>query len=66
LYIDGGVDLADRIFSKTLFDEDGLLKTWKEMPMHPLQEEEPNGDRNWIESSPALQVSHLYSKKEES
>ena len=56
LYIDGDIDLADRIFSNTLFGNEDLLKTWNELPQHPLQEEEPNGDRQWISSSPALQV----------
>nr|AMN88357.1 DROSHA [Mytilus galloprovincialis] len=56
LFLDGGIEVTDRIFSNTLFgDSDELLQTWKEIPLHPLQEDEPNGDRHWIESSPALQ-----------
>ena len=57
LFLDGGIEVADRIYGQTLFnDSDPLLQTWKELPLHPLQEDEPNGDRHWIKSSPALQV----------
>lgn len=55
LFIDNGIELAGRIFCQTLFDDDRLIKTWRELALHPLQEEEPNGDRQWVESSPALQ-----------
>jgi hypothetical protein len=48
---------VDAIFGRTLFgDDDSCLRTWTELPLHPLQEDEPGGDRHWIESSPALQV----------
>ena len=56
LFLDGGVDLVDKIFAKTLFDDLDLVRTWKQLPLHPLQEDEPEGDRHWVESSPALQV----------
>ena len=63
LFLDGGIEVTDRIFSYTLFnDSDSLLQTWRELPLHPLQEDEPNGDRHWIQSSPALQV-NFYSCK---
>ncbi|XP_021349627.1 ribonuclease 3-like [Mizuhopecten yessoensis] len=55
LFIDNGIELAGRIYCQTLFDDDRLVKTWRELALHPLQEEEPNGDRQWLESSPALQ-----------
>ena len=54
--LDGGLEQADKVFSMCLFDEPDLLDTWENVPEHPLQLEEPNGDRHWIESSPALQV----------
>ena len=52
----GGLQQADKVFTRCLFDEPDLLEIWKNVPEHPLQLEEPNGDRHWIESSPALQV----------
>lgn len=56
LFLDGGLDVVDGIFGRTLFgDEDTCLRTWLDLPLHPLQEDEPGGDRHWIESSPALQ-----------
>ena len=54
--MDGGIQEADRIFGDALFDDPNLLYIWKNLPPHPLQEEEANGDRHWVESSPALQV----------
>ncbi|XP_062584248.1 ribonuclease 3-like isoform X1 [Saccostrea cucullata] len=56
LYLDGGIDLADRVFGETLFKgEDKYLNIWRELPQHVLQEDEPGSDRHWIESSPTLQ-----------
>ncbi|XP_005107264.1 ribonuclease 3 [Aplysia californica] len=55
LFLDGGIDVADKIFSGTLFDdEDVLLGTWNDLPQHVLQQEEPAGDRHWVKSSPIL------------
>ncbi|XP_022323160.2 ribonuclease 3-like isoform X3 [Crassostrea virginica] len=56
LYLDGGIDLADRVFAETLFkEEDKYLRIWRDLPLHVLQEDEPESDRHWIESSPTLQ-----------
>lgn len=61
LFLDGGIEITDRIFSQTLFnDSESLLQTWRQLPLHPLQEDEPNGDRHWIPSSPALQKLVLF------
>lgn len=54
--LSGGLEEADKVFSRCLFDEPVLLDVWNGTTEHPLQLEEPNGDRHWIESSPALQV----------
>lgn len=36
--MDGGVALADRIFTLSFFaDEPGLGRIWTELPLHPLQ-----------------------------
>ena len=60
--MDGGIDLADRVFAETLFkEEDKYLRIWRDLPLHVLQEDEPESDRHWIESSPTLQVSLLNS-----
>ncbi|GFS04262.1 ribonuclease 3 [Elysia marginata] len=56
LFLDGGIEVADAVFSRALFDdEEILLKTWTDIPKHVLQHEEPGGDRHWIKSSPILQ-----------
>ncbi|CAG9760358.1 unnamed protein product [Ceutorhynchus assimilis] len=50
LFLDGGIDVADKVFSNTLFKNDPELKqVWVNLPPHPLQEQEPTGDRHWIE-----------------
>ncbi|KAH9500714.1 hypothetical protein Btru_076335 [Bulinus truncatus] len=56
LFLDGGIEVADKIFSKALFDDDEvLLHTWNDLPKHVLQQQEPGGDRRWVKSSPILQ-----------
>ncbi|XP_071455436.1 ribonuclease 3 [Hetaerina americana] len=56
LFLDGGIDVADKVFAETLFKSEGeLLDVWVNYPSHPLQEQEPNGDRKWISSFPLLQ-----------
>ncbi len=65
LFLDGGIDLADRIFANVLFGEDErLLDVYTDLPRHPLQEDEPSGDRHWIESSPVLLVSKVLEYKD--
>jgi len=57
LFLDGGIEVADRVFGETLFkDEEDLAKVWVNYPRHPLQEQEPTGDRQWIPSFELLQV----------
>ncbi|PBC30634.1 Ribonuclease [Apis cerana cerana] len=56
LFLDGGIEVADRVFGETLFkDEEDLAKVWVNYPKHPLQEQEPTGDRQWIPSFELLQ-----------
>lgn len=51
--------VADKVFAETLFKQDiDLLDVWVNYPLHPLQEQEPDGDRKWISSFPLLQVFH--------
>lgn len=70
LLLDGGIDVADKVFAKALYQEDDNLKEvrmlkhsffhhyldniflqiWVNYPPHPIQEQEPLGDRKWIES----------------
>lgn len=57
LFLDGGIEVADRVFGETLFmDEENLSQVWVHYPKHPLQEQEPTGDRQWIPSFELLQV----------
>lgn len=55
LYLDADIELPDRMFSKLLLgDEPALYSVWVDLPLHPLQSQEPNGDRNWLERSEIL------------
>ncbi|KAI4457702.1 ribonuclease iii [Holotrichia oblita] len=56
LFLDGGIDVVDRVFSETLFmSHPDLLDVWTNLPPHPLQEKEPLGDRLWIPKFELLQ-----------
>ncbi|KAF4526532.1 hypothetical protein B566_EDAN005899 [Ephemera danica] len=49
LFLDGGIDVADKVFAITFFNDDpDNLDVWINCPKHPLQEQEPDGDRHWI------------------
>ncbi|XP_017776911.1 PREDICTED: ribonuclease 3 isoform X2 [Nicrophorus vespilloides] len=56
LFLDGGIKIVDRVFSETLFKElPDLLNVWVNYPPHPLQQQEPLGDREWIPKFKLLQ-----------
>ncbi|XP_022906494.1 ribonuclease 3 [Onthophagus taurus] len=56
LFLDGGIEIVDKVFSNTLFKEDpDLYEVWVNLPPHPLQEKEPMGDRQWITKFELLQ-----------
>lgn len=60
LFLDQDIEVADKVFSQTLFMEPELLDVWMNYPPHPLQEQEPGGDRKWISSVPVLQKLHQF------
>ncbi|KAK3926456.1 Ribonuclease 3 [Frankliniella fusca] len=56
LFLDGGIEVADKVFGSTLWKEQiNLADVWMNYALHPLQEQEPAGDRQWIEHFPVLQ-----------
>lgn len=56
LFLDGGIDIADRVFGETFYkDSPEFLDIWVNYPKHPLQQQEPEGDRKWIKTLPLLQ-----------
>jgi len=58
LFLDGGIELADKVFSETVFGDDPeLFNIWSNPQNHPLIIDEPDGDRHWIKQSHVLQVS---------
>ncbi len=56
IYLDGGIDQADKVFAHALFGaEPDLNQIWTDFDPHPLQRQEPDGDRHWIQKYPVLQ-----------
>ena len=39
-----------------------LYETWTDLPYHPLQAQEPGGDRHWIETYPVLKKMEEFEK----
>ncbi|XP_055639954.1 ribonuclease 3 [Toxorhynchites rutilus septentrionalis] len=57
LLLDGGIEMGDRVFAYALFQEDENLRNiWVNYPPHPLQEQEPLGDRHHVESFEMLKT----------
>lgn len=50
LFLDSDIQTADKVFSIALMDDPELKVIWDNYPLHPLQSQEPNGDRHYIES----------------
>lgn len=49
--------VADKVFGNTFYkSESDSLVQWFNIPLHPLQEQEPLGDRKWIADFEVLQV----------
>ncbi|KAG0728396.1 Ribonuclease 3 [Chionoecetes opilio] len=62
IFLDSGIEEADKVLSSTLFKGESVLHNiWVHYPSHPIQEQEPQGDRKWIKSFPILTVSHALS-----
>ncbi|KAK6620188.1 hypothetical protein RUM44_006589 [Polyplax serrata] len=56
LFLDGGIESANKVFGNTLYgDDEDCLDVWFNYPPHPLQEQEPLGDRKWIPQFTLLQ-----------
>ncbi|RVE46636.1 hypothetical protein evm_008709 [Chilo suppressalis] len=56
LFLDAGLEVADRVFSLALwYNELDLLEVWTKDRAHPLQEQEPLGDRKYIKDFEFLQ-----------
>lgn len=55
IFLDTGIEEADSVLSSTLFKGEDLLHSiWVNYPPHPIQMQEPQGDRKWIKSFPIL------------
>jgi len=55
IFLDGGINVADKVFNLSMFEADReLYDVWGVLPLHPLQTQEPGGDRHWIQKFPHL------------
>uniref|UniRef100_A0A7N8XGW5 Ribonuclease 3 n=1 Tax=Mastacembelus armatus TaxID=205130 RepID=A0A7N8XGW5_9TELE len=55
VYLEGGLEEARQLFGRLLFNSEDLREVWLNYPPHPLQVQEPQTDRQLIETSPVLQ-----------
>ncbi|XP_031802009.1 ribonuclease 3 isoform X4 [Sarcophilus harrisii] len=55
VYLEGSLEEAKQLFGRLLFNDKDLREVWLNYPLHPLQLQEPNTDRQLIETSPVLQ-----------
>nr|XP_046228125.1 ribonuclease 3 [Scatophagus argus] len=55
VYLEGGLEEARQLFGRLLFNSENLREVWLNYPPHPLQVQEPQTDRQLIETSPVLQ-----------
>uniref|UniRef100_A0A673CRI8 Ribonuclease 3 n=1 Tax=Sphaeramia orbicularis TaxID=375764 RepID=A0A673CRI8_9TELE len=55
VYLEGGLEEARQLFGRLLFNTEDLREVWLNYPLHPLQVQEPQTDRQLIETSPVLQ-----------
>lgn len=55
LFLDAGLTVADKVLANVLFGDDPeLLYKWVHYPKHPIQLQNPDGDRHIIEGIPLL------------
>ncbi|KPJ20075.1 Ribonuclease 3 [Papilio machaon] len=56
LFLDAGLEVTDRVFAMALWHgAPALLDVWNKERLHPLQEQEPLGDRKYIKDFEFLQ-----------
>uniref|UniRef100_A0A8C3XIS6 Ribonuclease 3 n=1 Tax=Chelydra serpentina TaxID=8475 RepID=A0A8C3XIS6_CHESE len=55
VYLEGSLEEAKHLFGRLLFNDKDLQEVWLNYPLHPLQLQESNTDRQLIETSPVLQ-----------
>ncbi|XP_032078501.1 ribonuclease 3 isoform X2 [Thamnophis elegans] len=55
VYLEGSLEEAKQLFGRLLFNDKDLWEVWLNYPLHPLQLQESNSDRQLIETSPVLQ-----------
>uniref|UniRef100_A0A8D0GPF1 Ribonuclease 3 n=1 Tax=Sphenodon punctatus TaxID=8508 RepID=A0A8D0GPF1_SPHPU len=54
VYLEGSLEEAKHLFGRLLFNDKDFRDVWLNYPLHPLQLQESNTDRQLIETSPVL------------
>ncbi|PFX26504.1 Ribonuclease 3 [Stylophora pistillata] len=62
MYLESGLTSATILFTNVAFEEQELRDVWTNLPKHPLQAQQPDGDRHLIASSPILQKLEEFEK----
>jgi ribonuclease-3 len=55
VYLDSDLDTVSRMLCRILWDEEELKNTWSELPLHPIQAQQPVTDRYLIKNTEILQ-----------
>lgn len=62
MYLESGLTSTKVLFTNVAFEEQELRDVWTNLPKHPLQAQQPDGDRHLIASSPILQKLEEFEK----
>ncbi|KAJ7372321.1 hypothetical protein OS493_019765 [Desmophyllum pertusum] len=62
MYLESGLTSTTVLFTNLAFDEEELRDVWTNLPKHPLQTQQPDGDRHLIGSSSILQKLEEFEK----
>lgn len=60
LLLDADIKTADKVFAIALMDDIELKDIWDDYPKHPLQQQEPDGDRHWIDKFELLKNLRIF------
>ena len=62
IYLDSDLDTVSAMLAKTLWhdDPDGLFSVWRDLPLHPIQAQMPEGDRHLIPTTKILQHVNVF------
>ena len=60
VFLDSDLETVSKMLCRIFWDEDDLRDVWTHIPPHPIQAQQPNGDRHLIKSTKILQQITLF------